>query len=112
MFRPNRFHVAHYAGQVLKARSRTLNALTSSPKPILSPGISFGPSDFLVPPGLRLHERSVLSLVAWPFSTVEDPFINEPILGMVLAPLAAVGVVFELSCLGGNGDGDLELVEC
>lgn len=48
---------------VLKARSNTLNARMSSPKPNLSLGISVGPSFFFaVPPGLLLPERVLMSL--------------------------------------------------
>lgn len=72
--------------QVLKARSNTLSALMSSPNPSLSFGMSFGPSSFLVPPGLLLLDRLLTSLWASALSA-DEPFIREPMLGIVLAPL-------------------------
>ena len=55
----------------------------SSPKPSFSLGMSCGPS-FLVPPGLLLLDRPLLSLRVSKLS-LDDPFINAPMLGIVLA---------------------------
>ena len=41
-----------------------------------------------------------------------DPFIKEPMLGMVLAPFVCIGVELEVSCFGGRGDGERECGEC
>lgn len=73
--------------------------------------MSFGPFDLFVPPGDLLGDRSTLSTCASPLVLLGS-FMIEPMLGIELAPLACpfawVGVEFELSCLGGIGDGDRE----
>lgn len=61
----------------------------SSPNPSFSLGMSFGPSAFLVPPGLRLpvrlSDRPFCSDVASVLSPAVAPFIKAPIRGTSLA---------------------------
>lgn len=66
----------------------------------------------MVPPGLLLVDRLLLSLLASVLSA-DEPFMSEPMLGIVLAcevPSALAGFISAPSCLGGNGDGDLDVV--
>lgn len=68
----------------------------SSLNPSFSFGMSFGPSAFFVPPGLRLPLRSLrVSMFSF-----EDPFIIAPILGIELAcevPTSREGVASNFS---------------
>ncbi len=64
----------------------------------------------LLPPGLRLPLRSLLASVL----STDEPFIIEPMLGIVLAwvvPFVCAGGLCVVSYLDGRGDGDREWVE-
>lgn len=80
---------------VVNARSRTFNALMSSPKPNLSLGMSCGPPSFFTdPPGVLSPD---LSLFASAFGllwfSAEAPFMIAPMLGIVLAPFVPLAWV-------------------
>ena len=80
----------------------------SSPNPSLSLGMSCGPLSFLVePPGVRSPDLSLLaSALGLLVLSTDVPFINEPMLGIVLAwevLFGCEGVVSKFSCAAAAG---------